>query len=290
MKSDDWLVCGAGILCAGCASIAGLDDYAQAGGSEGGSSSATLAGGGGAGGAGGGATGGGGLGGSHCMSTADTPYSLAVMASDPIAYLRFEQSSGPMTADELCQHPGQAFGEHTFGVQGLEPGGRAIGLAGGYVDIASTPQLQFAGNEPYSIELWVYFEAFEESDMLVGKSQNDAGWSFARQVINSSDDWRAWRCGAGDCDSIPAPVMNVQLATWHHLVTTYDGTVVSLHVDGVVVGVGPTSRPVDATGNPVRIGNAAMNERALDGRVDEVAIYDRALDETEVTEHFNAPR
>ncbi|MEQ9321110.1 MAG: LamG domain-containing protein [Polyangiaceae bacterium] len=287
MTAGKALLACATIVCAGCASIAGLGDYGEVREDE--DSSSAAAGGAGTGSGVGGTTGvgAGGEGGS-CEPVGTTPYSVAVLASGPLAYLRFEESAGPNAADEMCQHHGIAYSEHMFGVDGVETGTKAIAFSGGYVDIVSTPELQFSGNAPYTIELWVRFTALDGSDMLVGKSQDLAGWSLARQVkaLNETE-WRSWRCGPVACNHLTASATGLELDQWLHIATTYDGMETALYIDGQLVEAEPSTHAVEATGNPVRIGNAAMNDRTLDGHVDEVAIYDRALSATEIGDHVN---
>ncbi|MCX6031799.1 MAG: hypothetical protein NT169_21170, partial [Chloroflexi bacterium] len=68
--------------------------------------------------------------------------------------------------------------------------------------------------------------------------------------------------------------------TWYHVAGTYDGSVMRLYLDGVEKGTYTFAGTVDA-GNGVRLSHST-NEEALDGRLDDVRIYDRALSAAEI--------
>ena len=81
-------------------------------------------------------------------------------------------------------------------------------------------------------------------------------------------------------DSLP-------LDAWSHVVGTYDGETLQLYVNGVNVKENATpSGPLDTRTNDLTIGKARLNNYGLDGRVDEVAIYDRALTPEEIQQHY----
>lgn len=76
--------------------------------------------------------------------------------------------------------------------------------------------------------------------------------------------------------------------TWHHVAGTYDGTTLSLYIDGVLnrtADVGTTT--VETTG-PLFIGqNYAGNSYTFDGTIDEARLYDTALTAENVLAVYN---
>lgn len=67
---------------------------------------------------------------------------------------------------------------------------------------------------------------------------------------------------------------------WFHVVTTYDGTTATIYVDGVNVGSGPRSlntSPLCFASGPIHDGR-----RAIDGQVDDFAIWNCSLTSGEV--------
>jgi len=73
---------------------------------------------------------------------------------------------------------------------------------------------------------------------------------------------------------------------WHSIAFTYDGGAVLLYFDGVEIGSEPFSEDINATpGIPLSIGNLygnSVHNLYVDGTIDEVRIYERALSPHEV--------
>ena len=77
-------------------------------------------------------------------------------------------------------------------------------------------------------------------------------------------------------------VLNAE--TWHHVAATYDGSQMRLFLDGSEVAHKFVSGPVVIGGEPtVRLSAAA---EPLDGKLDEISVYDRALDAEEIASAF----
>jgi hypothetical protein len=80
----------------------------------------------------------------------------------------------------------------------------------------------------------------------------------------------------------PNPVVPM---TWTHIAVTYDGAMASLYVDGAVVHslpisgtFGPDTTPLVLGGN----GNQQDVTERFPGRIDEIVLYNRALDPAEI--------
>ena len=89
----------------------------------------------------------------------------------------------------------------------------------------------------------------------------------------------------------------LELDVWHHLVFTYDGARATFYVDGEGVLVGNISGPLPSYGDPnygtdLFIGTWANLQSAssnfLPGTIDEVAIWNRSLSESEVVQLFKS--
>ena len=72
-------------------------------------------------------------------------------------------------------------------------------------------------------------------------------------------------------------------ATWMHLAATFDGEALAIYVNGVLEGTLPTPEVlVAANAVPITIGAEDDSDVAYDGAIDEVRLYDRALDVDEL--------
>src|SRR5919205_3175222 len=83
--------------------------------------------------------------------------------------------------------------------------------------------------------------------------------------------------------------------SWHHVVATQDGSGMALYVDGAPVGTDPATGHVPYWGNwHIGSGNLSgwpsePSSTAFSGWLDEVAVYDYALTQAQVTAHYTAP-
>ena len=76
---------------------------------------------------------------------------------------------------------------------------------------------------------------------------------------------------------------------WHHYVGTYDGTTIRFYVDGTLVDTN-TVGDMDETNLPLGIAeNLDASGRHLDGKMDEIRLYDRALSASEVSQLYQTP-
>jgi hypothetical protein len=70
---------------------------------------------------------------------------------------------------------------------------------------------------------------------------------------------------------------------WHHVVGTYDGSVLKTYVDGKLEGEAPHVGSIDINGLNVNIGkNPNQDDQNFEGSIDEVMIYARDLTESHV--------
>src|SRR5262249_29003667 len=78
------------------------------------------------------------------------------------------------------------------------------------------------------------------------------------------------------CQPSPLPVN-----TWTHLAATYNGSTLTFYRDGVVVATSSASGNVSTTTGTLQIGGSQFGEY-FKGLIDEVRIYNRALNATEI--------
>jgi len=78
----------------------------------------------------------------------------------------------------------------------------------------------------------------------------------------------------------------LQINTWYHVVTTWDGETITSYVNGALDRSVAFSDPLDAGTNNFSIGRASNGGINFFGLIDEAALYDRALTAGEVQEHY----
>ena len=90
-----------------------------------------------------------------------TPYSLAVIADNPVSYWRFEETGGTTAVDEMGANNGTYVGTPEFGQSGPPKppyagmvGDQSVSLGGQYVDVGTNSNLRL-DNTDFTLEAWV---------------------------------------------------------------------------------------------------------------------------------------
>jgi hypothetical protein len=145
--------------------------------------------------------------------------------------------------------------------------------------VADDPALDIAG--PQTMTVWIHMDQLSDNDYgLVGKEN-----AYTLEIEGSTDciDLAVYLPGGGFDELAP---MGCELTanTWHHLASVYDGTDLIVYQNGQVVGSLPYSGAAVLVNNdPVLIGhNSFQAGRYMDGRLDEVTIWSRALTSAEI--------
>jgi len=240
-------------------------------------------------------------------------YKAAVLASGPLAYWRLDETSGTNAADIAGHADGPFNGTYTNGVTLDAAAVMTDGSGNGSADFDGTDdhvagsddaELEFGGTVAFSVEAWInadtvgsngnYFPICSKLDGINATTNN--GWVFQNSSDGSKLNVGLQRWTTTTTQSAHAGyVMNASQT--YHVVGTYDGTNILLYIDGVWVITTASGLTLPATTIPFLIGaqhdNGSVDTGAgnmSNGRVDEVAIYDRALDPDEILEHYNIGR
>lgn len=151
--------------------------------------------------------------------------------------------------------------------------------------IAPSGSALIAGSTTISITAWVYLRnpnpTFPDFDGLTGIRNNaDADFYLLHFSTNSIE--ARFRNSAGiNFDVIGT---GVQLNTWTHLALTYDGSTLSLYIDGLLDGSVPASGSIASTTEDFYMGNLIYQTTNywFDGKLDEVSLWNRTLTPSEI--------
>ncbi len=136
----------------------------------------------------------------------------------------------------------------------------------------------------FTLEAWVNPRAITPWDMIFLK---EAPGSLAYGLYADSGGGNSppsgWVAENGTYATTRLP-----LNTWTHLAIAYENNTARLYVNGTLVSTDPYVPATTASTGPLRIGgNAIWTDEFLDGRIDEIRIYDRALTTTQITTDMN---
>jgi hypothetical protein len=142
------------------------------------------------------------------------------------------------------------------------------------------------GGTGISLACWVYprnaAPAYPDFDGFAGM-RNEFDADFYLLQTSPSDNIEArFRNSAGEVFTLEAS--GLELNTWQFLVFTYDGSQLTVYNDGVNVATAPASGSIVNDAVDMYIGNVYYQgtDFLLNGRVDEVSLWDRALSQSEI--------
>jgi putative membrane-bound dehydrogenase-like protein len=240
------------------------------------------------------------------------PYVRTVLESRPSAYWRFEEMVVPAAHDATGKHdatfedgialwlPGV---DGRIGHQPPQPPvpnafsgaqiNRAVHFAGGRVR-ANVPL-----GENYSAELWLWNGLPADARAVAGYvfSRGADGDKAARgEHLGIGGTFRADLTGklilfnGNERDEVLVGRTTLALRAWHHVVLVREGGNVRVHLDGHAEPEisGAFAHTVPSDENTVFLGGRNDGQFNFEGKLDEVALYPRALPATEVAAHYQA--
>ncbi|HMJ64544.1 MAG TPA: lamin tail domain-containing protein, partial [Candidatus Binatia bacterium] len=244
-------------------------------------------------------------------------YSQTVIDANPLGYWRFGENLGPavdsagLAGAQNGSYAGFSLANRTQAgprptdtingqpLSGFETNNAAPRFAGNAdngddVVIIPDPGLfNFAGTRIFTLEAWVNGGTLQEGSAgVIAKGTGGGGEQFAIDVFNGAYRFFGWNGAGGAAVATAAIGPN---GTWQHLVAVLDQSAsrMKLYINGVEsASTTPFATLVD-TGHEVSIGSRKNSSSSnydlnFEGRIDEVAIYNRALSPAEITAHFNA--
>lgn len=172
-------------------------------------------------------------------------------------------------------------------LQGMSPTSTASGTG---ISIPNAAALRTTGD--FTISLWFNLSANQPAGLFCGGGQSASTYNnYSLSYFNGQGIlWRIRDNGGG----LPVNIIYAfsTLSAWTHVVAMISGTAATLYVNGAVVGTGTFSGTRNSLTNTNNIGGGFhdSNERIIQGDIDEVGFWSRALSQNEVTELYNAGR
>lgn len=172
---------------------------------------------------------------------------------------------------------------------GRENSAYALNGADQYLQALPQDYLNFANGE-FTISVWALMNTPERPCVFLGKDVgggNQPKWFFFYGGINAQLPENHVALHLNPPPTYEAPARwDAPKGTWHNYMVRKSGTNYTSFIDGVVVGtsVGPASLPSGITA-PLIIGQAE-GAGWLNGRIDDIRIYNRPLSDNEVGNLF----
>ena len=151
----------------------------------------------------------------------------------------------------------------------------------------------FAANSSFTVETWIKHPIVIPTtvEQVIGRKASENQTSIALAFDQSTSISFSVRSSSGESYSVSS-TSDLYDDDWHHVVAVKDGSLnqLRIYVDGILEN---TVSAVYSSGftSPtagISIGwRSAGDERYLNGRIDELAIYNTALNAVLITQHFN---
>jgi len=208
-------------------------------------------------------------------------YAQAVLAARPLAYWRLEEWGGPAALDatgsghQATYEKGIARwleGPPSPAFSGAGTVNRCPHLAGGRLMARLKPL-----KDRYTAEFWFWNGLPNDVRPVTGYLFGRGGESLALGGTNGVPGTLVFGALAGRTAIKPK--------TWHHVALVRDRSRVAVYLNGNTEPEIAGEAAPDASPN-VALGGRSDAEATLEGRIDEVAIYNRALSFQEIRRHY----
>lgn len=221
----------------------------------------------------------------------ETEYSKAIMALKPSAFWRMEEMDAGTAHDRTGKsdaviEPGVAVYLPGAG----EPAGRAFHLAGGRVK----SQVKTRENYSASFFLWNALPADARPVTGYALSRGREGDKAHGEHLGIGGTHKAEAQGrlilfnGNAADQLLIGKTKLALKAWHHAVLVREGAKVRVYLDGRPQPDLEGELPVKIESDDVFVGGRADNFANWEGKLDEFALFDRALTVEEITGLYKA--
>lgn len=232
-------------------------------------------------------------------------YEAAIVNSGPEAWWRLDEATGAtILFDAVGRHDGiytnitGAGPLPTLGVSGALVGSTNTAIsfnASGGVGLSPfSPQLNPG---KFSVELWVRTTDLAQVGVPASASDSGGGWAW----LANAGSWNGYSpadAGVAPLQNYPEYGATIAPGVWTHLVIAYDETVIidgsaypyRYWINGANAGYVWQGDPATTSGSLIIGGTdpAVRANRFFNGQVDEIAVYQRVLTATEITNHITA--
>lgn len=135
---------------------------------------------------------------------------------------------------------------------------------------------------PFSVSVWVKFDDLTSNQRVVNTNDNSNGFRIIYLAGPDEIDITLEDSGSSDSIRITPP----QTDTWVHYCATFDGSTLEIYENATSTGT-RSSTGSGSDPEPLQVGDGQFVDAPLDGSVDDLRIYDKGLDGSEVSDLYN---
>lgn len=222
-------------------------------------------------------------------STTSSPVTITVNntgGSGLVAAYGFNEGTGSTVTDKTGNGNNGSIFQATWYTTGKY--GKALAFDGSndYVSVPDSNSLDLSTG--LTLEAWVRPTSSSgwRTVMMKENGSELAYAMYSRENTNRPSGWIRTNPTSGSSKSV-AGTSGLALNTWTHLTTTYDGSNLRLYVNGSLVRTQATTGTLYSSSNPLKFGGNAVWGEYFAGQLDEIRIYNRSLNQTEIQTDMN---
>ncbi len=223
----------------------------------------------------------------YCTELGDVEYDVAsIMPAGAVAYWKFDEGSGNTAFDYVGGRNGTLFGPPSW-VDGKIGGALEFNGAGYYIE-AGTISLT---DQDFTVSAWVNKNV--SGGVLVGTLTGGAGDGFSLMSNSSRPGgislfWvQNWVSHAEHYYQTVYSDIIITDNQWHYIVGVRKGATSYIYIDGNLEGSDSSSVVSLPDNDPIVIGRMRPGQHEMNGIIDEVSIYNRALSAGEISDYYN---
>ena len=156
------------------------------------------------------------------------------------------------------------------------------------IDCGNDPSVQITGNT-ITLEAWIYPTAWKPN-IWEGNIIDKEQWTpEAGYMLRCGDNGRVnFNIGNFGWNELNTGANTLVLNQWQHVAGTYDGSMMRVYVDGVLIDSLATTTSIGNTTEHLTIGDNSFSGRNFDGTIDEVRIWNIQRTQAELQAAMNS--
>lgn len=156
------------------------------------------------------------------------------------------------------------------------------------VVIGNTMNTILASLNTITVEAWVNPTNTTFNGVIIGNYHNSTNTEMQFLLRRDFDTFTFWVNDGTGFKVVDSGLASVTINSWQHVAGVWDGSSLYIYVDGVLKGIttGVTGSSFASTNNSIAIGSNSYPEH-FTGSIDEVRIWNRALNQCEIENNIN---